>query len=235
MLNGIISPIVAQVLLVVVLLGATLFVLRVLVRSRKRTQIVQMLSTLPEDAVAAIAEDLPHLTTQYRVSAPVTRIIPPVQLPAPPIVEIRLGKRALQFTPVDIARPEVPARYEQAQGKPADATDVALFALCTLEEGGADAMQNQIKDFDKVKDAPNVVRLVPTQTVAGDYIVIARVLSHRSDIASEGVPVIVYRAEVIKNAETHLVIELAVPDEGQTPFADGTMVHGTARLYGYLP
>jgi hypothetical protein len=234
-LNGIISPIVAQVLLVVVLVAATLFVLRVVSRARKRAPITQILSALPEEAVAAIAEDLPQLTTQYRVSAPVTRLVPPAQLPAPPIVEIRLGKRPLQFTPVDIARPEVPERYEQAQGRPAEATDVALFALCTLEEGGADAMQSQIKDFDKVKDAPNVVRLVPTQTVAGDYVVIARILSHRRDSVSEGVPVIVYRAEVIKNSDTQLVVELAVPDEGQTPFADGTMVHGTARLYGYLP
>ncbi|MBC8134834.1 MAG: hypothetical protein H8F28_02990 [Fibrella sp.] len=235
MLNGIISPIVAQVLLVVVLIAATLFVLRVVLRTRKRTPITQILSALPEEAVAALAEELPQLTTQYRVSAPITRLTPPAQLPAPPIVEIRLGKRPLQFTPVDIARPQVPERYESATEKSADATDVALFALCTLEEGGAETIQNQIKDFDKVKDAPSVVRLVPTQTVAGDYVVIARVLSHRRDTVSEGVPVIAYRAEVIKNPDTHLVIELAVPDEGQPPFADSTMVHGTARLYGYLP
>lgn len=235
MLNGIISPIVAQVLLVVVLVAATLFVLRVVLKPRKRVPITQILSELPEADVAALAEDLPQLTTQYRVSAPITRIVPPAQLPAPPIVEIRLGKRALQFTPVDITRPTVAEQYEAAKTKNADATDVALFALCTLEEGGADTIQNQIKDFDKVKDAPNVVRLVPAQSVAGDYIVIARILSHRRDTVSEGVPVIAYRAEVIKNAETHLVIELAVPDESQTPFADGTMVHGTARLYGYLP
>ncbi|MBC7804989.1 MAG: hypothetical protein H7145_02445 [Akkermansiaceae bacterium] len=235
MLNGIISPIVAQLLLVAVLIAATVFVLRVVTTKRKRVPLTQMLSTLPEADVAALAEELPQLNTQYRVSAPVTRLVPPAQLPAPPIVEIRLGKRPVQFTPVDITRPNVPERYESAQGKTADATDVALFALCTLEEGGADAIQSQIKDFDKVKDAPSVVRLVPTQTVAGDYIVIARVLSHRRDNVSEGVSVIAYRAEVIKNADTHLVIELAVPDEGQTPFADGTMVHGTARLYGYLP
>ena len=235
MLTGFLPPIVAQVLLIVVLVAVVAFILRVVYQARKRTGIVQALSTLSESDAAVLAEELPQLTTQYRVNAPVTRLLPPAQLPAPPLVEIKLGKRPLLFTPIDFVRPSVPERYESAKEKTAGSTDLALFALCTLEEGGADTIQVQIKDYDKVKDAPNLVRLVPAQTVPGDYVTIARVLSHRKESVAADVPVIAYRSEVIKNDDTHLVIELAVPDEGQTPFADGTMVHGTARLYGYIP
>ena len=209
--------------------------IRIIASARKRASVAQVYAGLSETEVAVLASVIPRLTTQHRVSAPVIRLLPPAKPPAPPLVEIRLGKRLIPFTPTDFITPGVPERYEAARDKAAGATDLALFALCALEEGGAQAIQTQIKDFDKVKDATNVVRLVAAQTFLGDYVVIARVLSHRSDRVADDMPVVVYRAEVIKNADTHLVIELAVPDEGQTPFPDDTMVHGTARLYGYLP
>lgn len=227
------GSVVAQVLLVALLIGAILLVVRV-VRARGKNR-AKPLAILTPDETAALSGDLPQLETQYRVSAPIVRVLPSASETALPLVELRLGRRPLIFTPIDLPKPDAPARYEAATAKNAAPSDIALFALCTLEEGGADAIADRIKDFDKVKDAPHVVRLVPAQTQAGDYVAIARVLSHRRDEVADDTPVIVYRAEAIKNADTQLIIELAVPDEGQTPFADNAMVHGTARLYGYLP
>lgn len=227
------GAIIAQALLVALLLGAILLVVRVL-RGRGGSRTAPLAALTPEQ-VADLTDALPQLETQQRVSAPVVRVLPSAGETALPLVELRLGRRPLIFTPIDLQKPNAAARYETAAAKDAPPSDVALFALCALEEGGADTMREQIKDFDKVKDAAGVVRLLPAQTQAGDYIVIARVLSHRRDDVSEGMPVIVYRAETIKNADTQLIIELAVPDDGQTPFADGAMVHGTARMYGYLP
>ena len=227
------AAIIAQALLVALLLGVILLVVRV-VRARGKTR-GNPLSALTPDETAALSDALPQLETQYRVSTPVVRVLPAAGETALPLVELRLGRRLLIFTPVDLAKPDVAARYAAAAAKGAPPADIALFALCALEEGGADAIADRIKDFDKVKDAPHVVRLVPAQTQAGDYIVIARVLSHRRDAVADDTPVIVYRAEAIKNDDTQLVLELAVPDDGQPPFADKTMVHGTARMYGYLP
>ncbi|MBC8143770.1 MAG: hypothetical protein H7Y38_20255 [Armatimonadetes bacterium] len=227
------GAIIAQALLVALLLGAILLVVRVL-RGRGGSRTAPLAALTPEQ-VADLTDALPQLETQQRVSAPVVRVLPSAGETALPLVELRLGRRPLIFTPIDLQKPNAAARYETAAAKDAPPSDVALFALCALEEGGANTMREQIKDFDKVKDAAGVVRLLPAQTQAGDYIVIARVLSHRRDDVSEGMPVIVYRAETIKNADTQLIIELAVPDDGQTPFADGAMVHGTARMYGYLP
>ena len=235
MFIGAIPAVLLQILLVAILLAALVFVVRIVLRGRNAASPVRELTALPPSEIAALTDALPRLSTQYRVAAPLVRLLPSAASPAVPLVELRLGKRPLIYTPTDLVEAGIPARYEAATTKSAPVSDVALFALCTLEQGGADAIQNRIKDFDKVKNAPDVVRLVPAQTQAGDYVVIARVLSHRRDAVSEDVPVIVYRAEVVKNADAHLVMELAVPDDGQTPFADGAMVHGTARMYGYLP
>lgn len=231
------GALIAQALLVALLLGAILLVVRV-VRGRGKSRAVP-LAALTLEQVAALSDALPHLETQHRVSAPVVRVLAAAPSAsgetALPLVELRLGKRPLIFTPIDLVKPNAAARYEAAAAKDAPPSDIALFALCALEEGGADTMRERIKDFDKVKDAAGVVRLLPAQTQAGDYVVIARVLSHRRDEVSEGLPVLVYRAETVKNADLQLIIELAVPDENQTPFADGARVHGTARMYGYLP
>jgi hypothetical protein len=48
-------------------------------------------------------------------------------------------------------------------------------------------------------------------------------------------PLIVYRTQVANTANLSLFLDLAVPQQGHAvPFAPETMVHGSARLFGYL-
>jgi len=233
-----VPPLVLQLLLIAVIVGVVLIGLRAVVRARRERRTAP-LPELSPDETAALTAVLPRFETVQRVTAPVIRLLPPVPgSTLPPVIEIRYAKKPLSFTPADFFEPGVGEQYRAALLAGAKQTvDLALYALCTLAEGGADAMRAQIRDFDKVKEAENAVRFLPAQTQLGDYVVIGRILSHRRDDAgdpSEPVPVIAYRAEVIRTEGASLVIELAVPDEGQTPFKDGAMVHGTARVYGYL-
>jgi hypothetical protein len=112
---------------------------------------------------------------------------------------------------------------------------VAVYGLATLAAGGAEAMQEQIKDLDKVDLSRNPVRLVKAGQFLNDYVVIGRVLSHRDDSLSDGTPLRVYRCEVVRTDDLGLIIELGVErDETQqgTVFPDQSMVHGSARLFG---
>ncbi|GAB4455433.1 MAG: hypothetical protein OHK0029_11560 [Armatimonadaceae bacterium] len=144
-------------------------------------------------------------------------------------MEAALGKRRFTFCAVDY---EMHAdRYQAQVGKQ---TDIALFALSNLAPGGVEAMKDQIKDFDKVEITPDLVRLIPAGDFANDHAVIGRVLSHRDD-EMEGMPVRAYRVQVIRGADLTLVLELVVERDKSRPFPDQSMVHGSARLFGYLP
>ena len=216
MLNGLLPPGVLEGLLLVVLIGAFVLVVRGVRRRR---------------AFARVEPDapLPDLETQQRITATVKRVYrDPGQ--GVWLVETMLGRKRVTFCAVDFA--EKAAVWQGAVG--ADA-DIALYALSSLAPGGVETMRDQIKDYDKVEITPDLVRLVPAGEFANDHAVIGRVLSHRTDEAS-GIPVDVYRAEVVRGKELNLILELAVPKvPGTTPYAPPAMVHGSARLYGYLP
>lgn len=217
MFTRLIPPEVLAILLLAVLIGGFVLVVRAV---RRRGDFA------PADTDAPA--DLPDLITQQRVSGTVRRVFRDNAQGAW-LVEVQFGKRRLAFCPTDFAANG--ARYREAAGKE---IDVALYALSTLAPGGVEAMRDQIKDIDRVTVTPDMVRLVPAGEFANDYAVIGRALSHREDSAS-GIPVRVYRTEVVRSNDAQMVLELAVPNvPGTAPFPDRSMVHGSARLYGYL-
>lgn len=151
------------------------------------------------------------------------------------LAEVTVGRRRFTFCATDHeTRAEEYTRLAQKGATPAD---VAVYALATLVPGGADTMRDQIKDAGKVPITPDLVRLIsvgdaPGQ-VANDYAVIGRILSHRDDTIS-GLDVTVYRTQVINGDNFILTLELAVQKTDTPPFPEGSMVHGSARLYGSL-
>lgn len=171
--------------------------------------------------------DVPDLRTDQRVSATVRRVWRDAQQNVW-LVEASLGKRRFSFCATDYA--ENGERYAALVGKNAD---FAWFALSTLAPGGAEAMQNQIKDADKVDLSTNPVRLVRAGQFANDYVVIGRILSRRDETVDD-VPVTVYRTQVVRSDDLTLVLELAAERADDKRFADQSMVHGSARLFGYL-
>jgi|GEM_PF-2021505 hypothetical protein len=218
MLPGILPPGVLEALLLIVLIGALLLVVRGV---RRRHAFAR---------VEADAE-LPDLETAQRITATVRRVYRDAEQGVW-MADVSLGRKRLTLCAVDFA-----AKAEAWRGLVTREADIALYALSSLAPGGVEAMRDQIKDYDKVKITPDLVRLVPVPDAESpnDFAVIARTLSHRTDAAS-GIPVDVYRAEVIRSQELNLILELAVPKvPGTTPYPDGSMVHGSARLYGYLP
>ena len=145
------------------------------------------------------------------------------------LVKVPLGRRRLTLCAADFAW-----KAEAWRAQVGRDADIAVYALSSLAPGGVEEMRDQIKDYDKVEITPDLVRLVPAGEFANDHAVIGRVLSHRTDEAS-GIPVDVYRAEVVRSQDLTLILELAVPKvPGTTPFLPQAMVHGSARLYGYL-
>lgn len=174
------------------------------------------------------AESVPTLPTEQRVTGVLRRIYRD-SAQGVWLADIALGKRKFTFCATDQAAQA--ERYQSLIGKEAD---VALYAFATLAPGGADAMrdQNLIRDSDKVPITPDLVRLIPQGAFANDYVVIGRILSHREEEIDEE-PLTVYRAQVIRSADLTLVVELAA-ERTDTPLADQSMVHGSARLCGYL-
>lgn len=205
-------PGVAEVLLFVSVLGAIGITARA-VRRRKPF-------TLPTDT------DLPDLQTPGRITATIRRVYRDAGQNVW-LVEASVGKRRVTFCATDYEANA--ARYQTATGEKAD---FALFGTATLAPGGAEAMREQIKDIDKVDLTKDPVRLVPAGQFANDHAVIGRILSHRSDTMS-GFAVHVYRTQVARADDFTLVLELATDADGE-PFAPQSMVHGAARLYGYL-
>jgi len=208
-------PGVPEALLLLVIVGVIALVARSVRRRR---------------AFAAVSADveLPSLTTDQRIAGLVHRVYrDPAQ--GAWLVEVSLGRRRFTFCATDYET--AAERYVSLVGKEAD---IALYGLATLAPGGADTMRDQIKDADKIEITPDLVRLIPTGQFANDQVVIGRVLSHR-DEEMNGIQVRVYRTQVVRAEDLTLVLELAAEGAaGTPPFADDTMVHGSARLYGYL-
>lgn len=184
---------------------------------------------LPPPGAVESDEAVPALSTQHRVTGTLNKVIFD-RVQSVWLAEVIVGKRRLVFCATD--HPTERERYKSLVGK---SVDVAVYGLATLAAGGAEAMQEQIKDLDKVDLSRNPVRLVKAGQFLNDFVVIGRVLSHRDDTLSNGTPLRVYRCEVVRTDDLGLIIELAVPrDETQTEavFPDQSMVHGSARLFG---
>lgn len=219
---GLLPPGVPEALLFLVLVTAGTIVVQA-VRKRRNS----FLATVVEER--STVEDLPSLQTHHRVTGTVRRAYrDPVQ--AVWLVEIQVGKRKITFAATDFGRKA--GRYATLTGQDAD---IALYGLATLEPGGAEAMREQIKDYDKVKVTPDLVRLIPAGQFGNDHAVIGRILSRQEDSLSDSTPVTVYRTQVIRSDDLTLVLELATDRETtSTPLAEGSMAHGSARLFGYL-
>ena len=175
------------------------------------------------------AAELPRVETDVRVTGTIRRTFrDPAQGVWMAVAQIGPTAR-LTFCATDYdANKE---RYESLIGKPAD---LVLFALSKLEEGGADAIRDQIKDADKLALGPNTVALSPAGQFPNDHAVIGRVVSSRPDTWDD-LALTVYRTQVANGPNLTLMLDLAVPSEDRfAPFAPGTMVHGSARLFGHL-
>lgn len=183
-------------------------------------------------AVRQTDVELPRLETPQRVTAILRRTY---RDPAQGVwlVEAQIGPRRVGSTSVTFCATDYDQngpRYEGLLGKPAE---LALFALATLAEGGVEAMKDQIKDLDKIEMRPDLVALAPAGEFANDRAVIGRALDAR-EAAWDEMPLTVYRTQVVRTENLTLVLDLAVPRDAAPPFAPNTMVHGSARLFGYL-
>ena len=209
-----IPPEVLELLLFAVLIAVAVIAVRA-VRRRRTVQ--------PNEAVVA----LPDLETEVRVHARVRRIFRDPDQGAW-LVEATVGALRLNFCTVDYA--ENRERYAALPGK---TDDFALYALGTLELGGIEAMRAQILDYSPEKYPADLVRLVPAGAYANDYAIIGRVFSER-DAHVGGGPVTVYRVQAEGQSAATLFLDIAVETDGTGRFPARSLVHGSARLYGYL-
>lgn len=202
-----------ELILFLIVAAAIFFVVR---RIRKRERFIA--------PTAAGGEDLPDLPTDVRVQATVRRI---VRDPAQGgwVVEAAIGQRKFTFCPTDFTSEIYQPLLNQK-------VDFALYGLATLMAGGVEAMRDQISDIDRVTVTESMVRLIPVAGLANDYAVIGRIVSAH-DESLLGDPVKVYRTEVVRQEDLTLILDLAV-EPTSAPFSDGSMVHGSARLYGRL-
>ncbi|MDX1930984.1 MAG: hypothetical protein SFU56_00110 [Capsulimonadales bacterium] len=206
-------PGVPEFLLLLVIVGAILFVAR---RVARRRAFARKEADVP----------LPALTTDLRVRGIVRKVYRDPQQGVW-LMELSIARRRFVLCLTDAS--ERLTEYQAMVGKEAD---IALFGLATLAPGGAEAIRDQITDIDSVDLSTNPVRLIPGGQFANDYVVIGRVLSHREE-EMDGLRLIVYRMQVARSDELTLVLELAVelsPDF--PPYPEDSMVHGSARLYG---
>ena len=202
-----------ELVLFAVFVVALLFVVR---RVRQRRM------ALP----AAASVDLPHLTTNQRLTATIRRVFRD-NAQGVWLVIAEAGGTKLTFCAVDYEQSV--ARYNESIGKP---VTVALFALATLAAGGIEAMREQIADADRVDLRPDMVRLIPQGQYANDYVVIGRALDAREDSWDE-MPLTVYRTQVLQSEGLSLTLDLAAP-RVDAAFSPASMVHGSARLFGCL-
>ncbi|WP_395091999.1 hypothetical protein [Armatimonas sp.] len=190
------------------------------VRSVKRRK--AFLSTVTSDSA-----ELPDLRTELRLTGTLRRLWRDPQ-EGLPLAELGVGSQRFVFCTTDQAIHG--ERYKAAIGK---TIEVALYGLATLAPGGVEAMQEQLRDADKVP--PDTVTLVHEGQLENDYVVIGRLLSQRSDTWGE-LPLAVYRAQVLHTSELTLVLELAVPSpQDAAPLPANSLAHGSVRLFGYLP
>jgi hypothetical protein len=191
----------------VVLLGAGAAVVRGM---RRRTAFSR----------AADTEMLPLLAVQTHVTGKIRRVLREGETP---LVELGVGKRLLLFCPADHATRADDWRLQTAQE-----ASVALYGMATLAPGGADTIRDQIKDADQVEITPDLLRFLHVGQQKNDYFAIGRILSHRTE-NWDGEALTLYRLQ----AAPDLTLEVATP-AGAVPFAEGEMVHGAVRLFGYL-
>ena len=165
---------------------------------------------------------LPQLATETRLTSKLRRVWRDPSL-ALPLVEILVGKRLLLFCPTDHEAKQ--RAYKEKIGK---SVTIAPFGLATLQSGGADTIREQIRDADTVELTPDLLRFLHVGQAPNDYFAIGRVLSSRDD-TWEGDALTVYRLQ----AAPDLTLEVATP-KTETVFSDGSMAHGSVRLFGYL-
>ena len=169
--------------------------------------------------------ELPDLTTEQRVSLMLRRLWRDPQQGLP-LVEGAGEAGKVVFCPTDHALKA--ESYKNGVGKSAD---VALFALATLAPGGIEAMKDQIVDADKQALHPDTLLLLHQGQFDNDYVVICRIRRVREAIWGE-LSLVVYLAQV----RAGMQLELAVPNDPTQPFlTEGSLAHGSARLFGYLP
>lgn len=216
---------VAEFLLLLLILGALFVVIRSVRRRR----------AFAARAASTAAGDLPNLTTQQRVTALVRRTF---RDPAQGVwlVEAIVGSpqqaQRLTFCATDYE--QAAERWQALTGKKAD---VALYGLATLAPGGVETMREQIKNAEKAKLHPDMVTLVHEGQFANDYVVIGRALDAREAAWGDDLPLTVYRTEVVRTDKLLLITDLAVPRDPASPspaFPPQSLVHGSARLFGYL-
>ena len=171
---------------------------------------------------------LPDLVTDVRVHATIRRVFrDPDQ--GVFLVEASVEKRKWTFCAVDYE-----SHAERYTGAIGQSADFALYALGTLEAGGAEAIPGQIVDLDRVAEPlTEVMRLVPAGGFPNDYAVIGRVVSQRDEILRDA-PVRVYRTQVEAQSLSPSFIDVAVEASEQPPFAADLLVHGSARLFAYF-
>ena len=173
-------------------------------------------------ALASDSSLLPTLITEVRVSGKIRRMWRDAERGLP-LVEIAIGKRLLIFCPTDHALHA--ETYRQKIGKEAD---IAAFGLATLAPGGADTIEGQIRDAGEIGITPDLLRFLHVGQLQNDYFAIGRVLSSREE-TWDGDPLTLYRLQTAPD----LTLEVAAP-RSDTPFPEGSMVHGSVRLFGYL-
>lgn len=218
MLTGL--PLPWEILLLAVFAFALVFVVRAVQRRRQ----FAAPSTLA-------ASELPNIETEQRVRGTIRRIF---RDPAQGLwlVTAQVGPARYTFCATDYEASK--DRYEALTGQP---TDLALFALSTLEPGGTETIRHQIKDADKIALTPETVALTQAGEYPNDYAVIGKVLSSHTDTWDD-MPLAVYRTQVVNRPDLTLILDLAVPQQqtnGAAPqLAAQTMVHGSARLFGRL-
>ena len=219
-IRSLLPPGTLEFLLFAVLVAAFVFVVRVV---RKRTP---LLPVAPFDDTEG-AETIPFFETPTRFRGAVRRVFRDRDQDAT-LIEAHVGKKSLIFRAADVVQNA--ARYQSILG---ESVDFAVYGLATLRPGGAEAMRHQIKDWSE-NVRPDTVGLFPAGAFANDYAVIARVLSRRDEtIGTE--PVWVYRAQVVKNGDQELFMELAADAAPPAvPLDDNTLAHGSVRLFGVL-
>lgn len=205
---------VLPLVLLVVLGGFGALVARSL---RRRKDFIQAVT--PEDT------ELPDLTTEQRVALTLRRLWRDAQQGLPLVEGAGDVVGKVVFCPTDHALKA--ESYKTGIGKSAE---VALFALATLAPGGIEAMKDQIVDADKQALHPDTVTLVHQGQFDNDYVVICRILRVREATWGE-LSLVVYLAQVREGMQ----LELAVPNDPTQPFlTEGSLAHGSARLFGYL-
>lgn len=176
---------------------------------------------------AAAASDLPDLVTDQRLAGTLRRLWRDPQ-EGLPLAELAVeSQRLIVCTTDQAAHAE---RYKTLVSKPCE---LALYGLATLAPGGAEAMRDLLRDADKLP--ADTLALVRQGQLENDYVVICRILSHRTATWGE-LALTVYKAQVVASEVLNLTLELAVPNsENATPLPDNSLAHGSVRLFGYLP